>query len=395
MREVDVIVLGAGISGSVAAALLAHQGKRVVMISRDSGTANHLPESWIYHSSASTRLLNIEDKLTDTLRKQTQCIFSSANGQQTIRVSVNETQDTISPGDIVWVNRNQFDCILLDSALTAGVEFIPNSHILNCEITSRVNLSYENQGQMHHLSASHIVDATGKSALLSQLLQLPSIEKKLDSRIACFTHYELPDEKLTEMRIICINGGYIFCIPLIDRRISVGCVLAEHHLQNTKSMDELFHSTLALSSCTMQLIEHAKQMLPIIPAKNYQKISQEPSGQYYHLVGDAAAFLDPFFCPGIDFAFFSAEQAVESIKKNSSINYKTALFHWLEHMSESVYQGIEQSKWKDIMRIFADPHLPLAVPLMFTQGFTQITGNNIPFKEGIQLARESYEMASY
>lgn len=394
MQEVDVIVLGAGISGAVASALLSRKGYRVVLISKDAGTSHHLPESWIYRSSPLFSHLDIEEKLKTALKKQSRCFFSSADGRYSLELSLKDAQETIENGDLVSVNRNQFDRVLLEGALKAGVEMISRSRIVDCQISSpKAIVSCENEERSFDFTAPLLIDATGKTAFLSTHLDLPIEEVKLDSRICCFTHFEGFSEQIDQMEIVAIKGGYLFCIPIGSQRISLGCVRSEEWMDSNGSLEDFFISSISLSPRMSKLVAGAKKMLPTILAKNHQKICLEPANSNYRLVGDAAAFVDPFFAPGIDFAFFSAEQAVLSIEYSSALNYKEALMNWLKGARGCVYDQIEQMEWNGIMRLFADPHLPFLVPLLLTQAFGQTNASRPSLKEGIQTARDAYAMA--
>ena len=395
MRKVDVVVLGAGISGSVAATLLSQKGYRVAMISRDAGTKNHLPESWIYDPSNRLRALGLEERILPALKKQNCCCFCSADGSKSIEIVVADMQKKIKGGDLVQVDRNEFDQGLLSAALESGVEFFPMSPVESCKFSSSVETSCVSQGgEVQRFTSSFIIDATGKSAFLSNFLNLPTREEKLDARLAYFSHFEVQEKKIDKITIISIEGGYLFCIPISDHKLSVGCVLAEQAVGLDAVSEKVFNYAVSLSSYVTDLIAGAKRVLPIILAKNYRRICLESAGPSYRLVGDAAAFLDPFFCPGIDFAFFSAEQAVLTIENNSPLSYQTAMMKWLEASKETVYQKMEKSEWGAIMRLFADPHLPFSVPLMLTQAFTRVVGRQVSLSAGVQAARRAYEISS-
>ena len=394
MRKVDVVVLGSGISGSVAAMLLAQKGYRVAMISRDGGTKNHLPESWFYHPFNKVHDLGLEDKILPALTKQTSCCFRSADGSISIEIAIADAQKTIRNGDLVQVDRNVFDRVLLNAALEAGVEFFPMSLIKSVQLSSLVEtICVFQKGESQQFLSSFIIDATGKSAFLSNHLNLPVSEEKLDARLAYFTHFELLEHKIEKITIISVEGGYLFCVPISHQRISVGCVLAEQAIDKSVVAEEVFAHAVSLSSYVTDLITGAKRVLPIIPAKNHRKICLDPAGLRYRLVGDAAAFLDPFFCPGIDFAFFSAEQAVLTIENEAPLNYRMAIMKWLEESKGAIYQKIEKSSWESIMRLFADPHLPFSIPLMWTQAFTRAVGQQVSLNAGMQAARRSYEIS--
>jgi|GEM_PF-3697781 flavin-dependent dehydrogenase len=393
MRKVDIVVLGAGVSGCVAAALLAKRGYQVAMISKDAGTAHHLPESWFYNSPSSIQTLRIEEQILSTLRKQTSCTFCSSDHQHSIEISIKDMAET-HQNHLMWVDRNRLDRVLLKTALEQGVAFQPLSRITHCQITDEeVLICIEASNEKHELTASYLIDATGKMAFLSQHLHLPVEEKKLDARVAYFSHFERPGPISEGMKIFSLNGGYLFYIPVSDKRVSIGCVLAEDRINPKQSPEEIFNVAVASSSYLSRFIEHASRVLPIIPAKNSQRICLEPAGLRYRLVGDAAAFLDPFFCPGIDFAFFSAEQAVATIENGTAQDHTAALKTWLETSRLNVFENMERSDWQGVLRLFADPHLPFVVPVMLTQAFGQLRKEDFSFKNGIDLAREAYEMA--
>ncbi len=396
MREVDVVVLGAGIGGSVAAGLMSREGYRVAIISQDAGTKNHLPESWDYKPLHRITNLGSGEKILSTLKKQSHCCFCSADGRRSVEMTVTDVQNKIEIGDLVQVDRNQFDRVLLESALEAGAKFFPMSTLERCEISSSgVATCISKGGELHEFTSSFIIDATGKRAFLSNHLKLPTREETLDTRVACFSHFETPASKVDGIRIVAIEGGYLFCIPISDQKLSVGCVLAERLVDLSASPEKIFGFAISLSPYVTELLAGAKRVLPVIPAKNTQKICLEPAGPRYRLVGDAAAFLDPFFCPGIDFALFSAEQAALTIEEDSALGYQRAIMDWLEESKRSVYQKMENSEWGAIMRLFADPHLPFTLPLMLTQAFTQIVGAEIPLNVGIKAARRAYDLSSY
>ncbi len=393
MREFDVIVLGNGISGCVSAALLANNGLRVLMVSRDEGTTYHLPESWIFSISPSIKKLGIEKKITSAFKKQTSCVFSSSDNQHSVKLLINNTSETKN-GDLVFVDRNQLGRVLLNAALEQGAVFQPLSHIASCQISdTEILLDIETTNKHYDFRASCIIDATGKSAFLSQHLKLPLNEKKLDSRVAYFSHFEIQTDMPEEMRIVHIQGGYLFCLPISNQRLSIGCVIADGLVDINIPPEQIFALATSSSSYIANLIARSKKILPIIPVKNYQCICLEPAGPSYRLVGDAAAFLDPFFCPGIDFAFFSAEHAA-TLMQSSHQDYKAAVEKWLENQQYSAYEKIERSDWNGMLRLFADPHLPHVVPLILTQAFCQLQGEYLPFENGVRQARRAYEMAS-
>ncbi len=391
MQKVDVFILGAGISGCIAASLLAKRGYSVVVASRDAGTKYHLPESWVYSPSSVIDDLEIGPLLLSCCKKEVNCSFCSADGRYSIAFSVNDQMQNISYGDVVQVDRNGFDQILLKNAIDNGVAFLPLARIVDCVVSEQsVQVSLE---PAQKFEASYFIDASGKTAYLSQHLKLAYEEKKLDHRAACFSHFEFESSVVDVMKIIAVDGGYLFCIPLSDHRVSIGAVLEAAIVKHLES-EAFFAHAVSLSSYVNKLVNTSKRVLPVIQAKNHERRCLQSAAARYRIVGDAACFLDPFFCPGIDFALFSAELAVTSIQQNDPALYSKLLFEWLDGSHHSVYKKMENSDWRGILKLFADPHLPYTVPLALTQGFLQIVSTDVSLVDGIQASRGTYEMAT-
>lgn len=383
MRTVDVIVCGAGLAGCVTAGLLADQGYKVLLADRGEGSSNLLPESWFPSITPGLKQLGLENEISSALNPHATAAFCSADGTFVVEMRSKGLQS---------VDRNRLGQIFLKKALEKGAEPFLKTQIVGCEIqTAGAVVSLKKEEQVERIRSSYVVDATGKSAFLSHLLKLSVKENKLDPRVAYFSHFESIGAMPDSMKIVAISGGYLFCIPVGKNRISVGCVIAEHEIDRKAEPEQIFFSKLASSGYITEILQGAKKVLPVIEAKNFSRVCLEPAGDSYLLVGDAAIFFDPFFCSGIDFAIFSAEQAALSIQRNDSEKYKEALVAWFQHSEGNVYEKMQHSAWQDVMRLFADPHLPWAISSSLVQSFSNIVGGTL--KQKVAEARKAYEMA--
>jgi flavin-dependent dehydrogenase len=394
MSKIDVLILGSGLSGSSAAMLLAQKGYQTCIVTPTGATKNHLPENWMvnYPTFISDRGL---DKLLNTsFSHHNACTFCSEDGKRVTRITVDSDKENFDSGDVVNVNRDLFDQILLENAVSSGACLVKFDRLLDFRMQAdSVRIDLEVDRKAISLEAPYIIDASGKSAFLTNTLKLPSTETKLDHRLASFSHF-IPHNgvSLDDMRIISIKNGYIFCIPTFTDRISIGCVLEEDAYQTP---EEIFSKGLSQSSYVRYLVENSKQAIPFIPIKNIQRVCLEPYGKHYCIIGDAALFMDPFFCPGIDFAFLSAEQAVSAYQDKNYDRYREFLKTWMSESLLSPYKKLDKSCWKSIIRLFSDPHQPSLIPIFITQALCQLIERPIPLQKGIQLARETYESQIY
>ena len=121
MSEYDVIVIGAGPSGTTTSALLAEYGHKVLLLEREPFPRYHIGESLIPYTWFTLNRLGVIDKLrhsADTKKYSVQ--FVSITGKvsqpfyffQTIKHECAQTWQ-------VW--RSEFDQMLLDNAVSKGV----------------------------------------------------------------------------------------------------------------------------------------------------------------------------------------------------------------------------------------------------------------------------------
>ena len=392
MRKLDTIVLGSGISGCYAATLLAQQGKKVAILSPILKTKYHLPESWIFNLSNQLKELNILDDLLPCISRESQCVFLSDNGKKSVTINTRQSSTCLESGDVVRVERNAFDQVFLKKAQSVGVKLIEIDQLNDCSISEHnVEVNYKEKGSQKFLKAYSIIDGTGKTAYLTDCLSLSTTEIVLDARYACFSHFEGENLDIECLHIVALDGGYLFCIPINTKRLSIGCVIAKTHFNSLPNFENMLSSAIENTPFIQNLISASKRVLPVIPIKNSQIICEKPAGERYRIIGEAAVFMDPFFCPGIDFAMISAEQAVLSLEENNPNKYNVFVKEWFNKNKKNIYSQLENSDWTQIVRMFADPHLPYLIPIMLTQAFCQIKKEKLDFREGIDVSRDAYE----
>jgi flavin-dependent dehydrogenase len=117
-------------------------------------------------------------------------------------------------------------------------------------------------------------------------------------------------------------------------------------------------------------IGQATSVLPVLPAMNVSIECEAFSGSGYVLVGDAAFFADPFFCPGLATALLSGELAADSIHawlqndtpEFPARRYDESVRALFRERQEHAVQTLDESVHLLLGRAFADPHLPWAIP---------------------------------
>ncbi len=162
-ESVDVAVLGGGPAGAAATRLLAETGHRVVLLTRPA-PGPPLAESLTPSCSKLLERVGVRDAMDGA-------DFVRSSGH-TVRWETDaERVELFAGGELGWqVRRDRFDRLLVSSAKAAGAEIHRHASVRAVEQgeDQRVRVAYEERGRARHLVARWVVDATGRSGLMSR-----------------------------------------------------------------------------------------------------------------------------------------------------------------------------------------------------------------------------------
>ena len=215
-----------------------------------------------------------------------------------------------TPTHAYQVDRSKFDAAVLDCAVRAGASFSPGVRVSQIAPDESGVDVLTSQGT---LRARYVIDATGQDALLAH--REKSLRRIEDFGLAAvFRHFEqLPDEVWQELahdgkgniRVLIIDDGWVWVIPLAGKRLSVGVVTRKRGIDF-----ELFEQTYAASPMLQRLTKGCpKSELRII--RNFSYKNLKTRGSRWACLGDAALFLDPVFSSGVSLAMLSAEKLAD------------------------------------------------------------------------------------
>lgn len=381
MEIYDVIVVGAGPGGTTAATMVARAGLRTLILDRGQQPATHLPETWWNREQPVLQELGINAAQLSECYGETHAQFLDPTGSYGLRISLATIGSGVGPIPL-RLDRNRFDALLVQKAQAAGTEYATQHMVTGIELVSGDlgTITCSTPMGERRFQAPFIIDASGKSALLARKLGLMTNKTRLDDRIALFSHFEGPiPEPLNSansMTLIPIESGYVFAIPINDRRISIGVVVGEQYGADQKGEPQaLFESVLKQLPVVSAALRDARQVLPTIPAMNETYEASSVAGPGYMLVGDAAVFLDPFYCNGIDLALQSgylAGSTAARLLRSQSLSehqqlaeeYMAGFQALLQTYRQGVYSTFDQGFERHFLATIADPHLPMVVPLL-------------------------------
>lgn len=322
MQQFDVVIIGAGPSGSVSASLLKKQGFSVCVLEKQ-----HFPRFVIGESLLPHCMEILEDAgLVDAVHAEKS--FQFKNGAAFTwgnRYTYFDFTDkfTAGPGTTYQVRRGIFDKILIDETAKKGVEVRFGHEVLALDNSGDVAVisARTEAGEDYQISAKFVLDASGYGRVLPRLMELDT-PSHLPARLAHFTHI---DDNITatdfDRNKILITTHpthrdvWLWLIPFADNRCSIGVVGLPDVLEGDS---ETVLKKFALECPMLNRILANANWNNEFPFRNIQGYSANVKslhGKHFALLGNAAEFLDPVFSSGVTIALHSAQLAARLVTK--------------------------------------------------------------------------------
>ena len=340
----DVVVVGAGPAGSVAAALLAQRGYQVLVLERQHFPRFSIGESLLAYS---TQLL-LEAGLLDAVLAGG---FQFKNGATFVcdeQYSEFNFANKITPGCsfTFQVVRSEFDHLLAREAERYGAAVRYGVEITAVDVggdqptvTSRTEA-----GDVLVHRPRFVLDASGFGRTLARLLDLEK-PSSFPVRAARFCHVKdgIVAGAFDRQKIrIGINPKdrdvWSWLIPFPNGNSSLGIVATRDHLARyTGSDEQRFWALVGDEPKLRALLEHAHTVRPIGEIVGYAANVKTLHGPGFALLGNAAEFLDPVFSSGVTIALHSAKLAAAALDRQ----LRGEPVSWQHEFSEPLMFGIE------------------------------------------------------
>ena len=313
--DLDVAILGAGPSGSVAAALLHKRGLKVAVYERET-----FPRFSIGESMLPQTMVILEE--AGLLQAVVECGFQYKNGavfQREKRHSVFDFRDKSSEGwsTTYQVQRGTFDKALIDAVAARGVPVHYQHEVKAVDVDGQgARIKLKSPGGEEAVQARFVLDATGFGRVLPRLLKLET-PSEFPVRSAIFTHVEdRMDPALMDRQKILVSvhpkdkAIWYWTIPFSNGRCSVGVVAEPRLLEHAKG-DELarLKSIVDETPTLGGLLKNAVWDTPARTLTGYAANVSSLHGPSFALLGNAGEFLDPVFSSGVTIAMRSASLA--------------------------------------------------------------------------------------
>ncbi|MDR1350005.1 MAG: tryptophan 7-halogenase [Zoogloeaceae bacterium] len=317
----EVIIIGAGPSGAVAAGLLRRAGHAVTLIEKETFPRfcigeSLLPQSMEYIEAAGM----LQDVVEAGFQFKNGAAFACDKKHAQF-----DFRKKFSPGwgTTYQVQRGPFDKVLADAAARMGAEIRYQHEVTAVDLAGDkpVVTVRSASGEAYTLTGEFLFDASGYGRVLPRLLDLET-PSELPVRQAIFTHIEdrvAPDAGFDREKILISvhpekRDIWYWLIPFSNGRSSIGVVGRREQFDAREDAEQLRAWVMEAPNLA-QLLQHAKWDTPAQHIIGYSANVKTLYGRHFALLGNATEFLDPVFSSGVTIAFKSAYLAVKTLSR--------------------------------------------------------------------------------
>jgi flavin-dependent dehydrogenase len=343
-RECDVAVVGGALSGAAVALMLKRRDPslNVVVIEKGGAFKRRVGEATVEVSAYFLcRVLGLTQFLTQTQMAKNGLRFWFSNGQCADLGDCSEVGGRyLSAVPSFLVDRSVLDEEVLRLAREAGADVRRPASVLSADLAAggKQLLKIREGEETFALRARWVVDASGIKCLLSRSNgwwrrheEHPTLSawsrwrgvRDWDSEKLNALHPGLGEGYVgirgTATNHLVGDGWWAWWIQLKGGDTSIGVVVdprCANWPDDDATVGEKLRSMLAGHAAGKEMLRGAEFIAGDVHfRRNLPYHSEVYAGDGFVLVGDAAAFLDPFYSPGMDWISFTASAAVRTIMK--------------------------------------------------------------------------------
>jgi len=342
-RTYDVVIVGGALSGAATTILLLREqpALRVLIVEKSGAFTRRVGEATVEISSYFLgRVLGLTQYLNEAHLVKQGMRFWFCNEQTRSPEQCSEIGGRyLSRVPAFQVDRATLDEEVLRRAQAAGAELWRPAAVQNIKLMpgGLQTVIVRQAGSTSTISARWVIDASGVAALLARQNgwwrpnhQHPTTAawarwrgvKDWDS-VELAQQYPQFQQEFYGMRGTATNhllgdGWWAWCIPLKGGDVSIGVVFDQRLVDwpDHGSLGERLKEFLCRHPVGQMLLADAQCIEGDAHwRKNLSYFSSTYAGDGFALVGDAGAFMDPFYSPGMDWVAFTATASVNLIRK--------------------------------------------------------------------------------
>ena len=350
----DVVVVGAGPAGALAARQTAKAGLTVLLVDKAA-----FPRAKVcgccLNGAALTALDDVGlGDLPQRLGARPLHEFLLACGNRTARL-------TLPAG--AALSREKLDAGLVEAAVAVGVQFLPQTRAVLGECRDRFrNLTLLQNNAATPVAARVVLAADGLAGGLVRSEPGFSITITKNTRLgaAALTDADAPHFAPETIHMACGTGGYVGVVRLEDRRLNIAAAFDPAFVKKA-------HGPAAAAGAI--LAEAGFAPIPELQTASWHgtpaltRRCNPPAANRVFVIGDASGYVEPFTGEGIAWALGSATAVIPLVQAAAANWRPTLARRWLE--THKNLAGRRQTACRVLTRLLRMPRLTaLAVAIL-------------------------------
>jgi len=305
----DLIVIGAGVAGAVAAHELARRGRRVLLIDK-----RQFPRRKVCGACLNATALEALGSIG--LSRELEALGGHAINHFALHSGSKSIELELPQG--LAVSREALDTSLIQAAINAGADFLPNTIARIGEATGHARqVNLDHHGAVASLEARAVVVATGLDSLILTNSSEWKTKVSRTSRVGagCTIQDESRAYPAGTIWMAVGSGGYVGLVRVENNCLNIASALDRDQLRRCGSPAAAIRDLMQTACFPVpeRLFQHEWQgTLPLT------RQTRPVASQRVFLIGDAAGYVEPFTGEGMTWAVQTALQVTPWIEQTLS-----------------------------------------------------------------------------
>jgi flavin-dependent dehydrogenase len=340
-EKVDVLVIGAGPAGTVAASIIHQAGYSVKIVEKQKFPRFVIGESLLPRSMEALE----EAGFIDAIKAKG---FQEKFGAKFVKgdsVCDFTFKEQHTPGwNWTWqVTRADFDKTLADTVEAMGVPVAYETTVTGIQFNGQdsVTTVEDIHGNKSEIAARFIVDGSGYGRVIPRLFNLEK-NSNLQPRKALFAHTvdvrrSMADEPNRITAVVHKPGTWIWIIPFSTGVTSVGFVSDPAFFSTYPGTpEEQYRALLDAEPYTRERFRDVELVFEPRILESWSATTDKFYGDGFVLTGNVTEFLDPIFSSGVTLACVSSQTAAKLVIRK----LKGEAVDWEKEYMEPTMQGV-------------------------------------------------------
>ncbi|PWY90356.1 radH flavin-dependent halogenase [Aspergillus sclerotioniger CBS 115572] len=339
-QKTTVLVIGGGPGGSYTASALAREGIDTVVLEAEVFPRYHIGESLVASIRPFLKFIDLDETFVNYgFVRKNGAAFKLNNQKE----AYTDFILTAGADTFAWnVIRSESDELMFKHAAKSGAQTFDGVRVTSIEFAASAETDNEGNptpdrpvsatwktkdGRTGSITFDYLVDASGRAGLTSTKYLKNRTFNNYLKNVASWGYWTgatpygmgTPVEGQPFFEALQDGSGWVWFIPLHNNTTSIGIVMNQSQstqkkrLSTATSTRDFYLESLIGAKGISRLLDPAKLTSEIKHASDWSYNASSYGSPYLRIVGDAGAFIDPYFSSGVHLAISGGLSAAVSI----------------------------------------------------------------------------------